>query len=421
MSVARRSSPGIERTLDLLASFHIEAWAALPILAVWLLLPLLDRAYAASNVVLVLVVGAIGCLVGGRLGELRVWPATVLVPEYAQSLFLLCLAATGSATALGALWSWWLGNPLPAIGPALLIASAATWGAMRIPAVAVVAMVVSLAPVFPLWLAVAASLGLAMPFDLSGVWIQLGALGGVGLVTLGIRRALVRPAVRPRQDEQPPVGFGRFPTEDLRVSAGGIGGLLCVMVAVWYWLPHWLEFCFLMTWLVSLGNTLLSWWFTAHVQLSRDWTFGIAAHRQELGRRAGVRLIWLSLPWLVLGMAFAVIHALATNAEDELLFDDVLIIQSVTIASFAVLCRATRRLPPARPLSFFVGVPWMGLTGAACVALTFLDYTAWAHSVLVLAVVGAGALAVGVGGPALARAELLSDTPIAAGFGGRAP
>lgn len=34
----------------------------------------------------------------------------------------------GSATALGTLWSWGLGNPLPAIGPALLVALAATPG-----------------------------------------------------------------------------------------------------------------------------------------------------------------------------------------------------------------------------------------------------------------------------------------------------
>ena len=413
MSVTRRSPPWMDRPLDLLASFRIEAWAALPVLAVWLLLALLDRAYAASNAVLVLVVGAIACLVGGRLGELRVWPATVLVPGYGQSLFLLCLAAAGSATALGALWSWWLGNPMPAIGPALLIALAATVVAMRIPAALTVVMVLSLGPVFALFLGVAFSLGYARSFDLSDVWTQLGALGGAGLIALRIRRSLVRPVIRPRHAGQPPVGFGRFPTEDLKVSAVSIGGTLCVLVALWYWLPHWLEFCFLIVWLGSFGNVLLSWWFTVHVQLSRDWTFGIAEHRKELGRRAAVRLVWISLPWLVLGTAFAVVHAIATNSEYEFLLDDVLIIQSVTVASFVVLCGTTRRLPPSRPLVFFAGVPWIGLTGAACIALTFLDYTAWAHAVLVLAVIGAGALAVVVGGPALARAEILREAPIA--------
>lgn len=410
---AGRSSPGIERTLDLLGSFYIEAWAALPVLAVWLLLALLDRTYAASNTALVVVVGAVACLVGGRLGELRVWPATVLVPGYGQSLFLLCLAAAGSATALGALWSWWLGNPVPAVGPALLFALAATVIGMRIPAALTVVMVSSLGPVFALFLGGAFYLGYARSFDPSDVWTQLGAFGGAGLIALRIRRSLVRPVIRPRHDGQPPVGFGRFPTEDLKVSAVGIGGPLCVLVALLYWLPHWLEFFFLIVWMGSFGNVLLSWWFTVHVQLSRDWTSGIAEHRAELGRRAGVRLVWISLPWLVLGTAFAVVHAIATNAEYEFLLDDVLIIQSVTVASFVVLCGTTRRLPPSRPLVFFAGVPWIGLTGAACIALTFLDYTAWAHAVLVLAVVGAGALAVVVGGPALARAEILREAPIA--------
>ena len=287
MSVARRSSPGIERTLDLLAPFHIEAWAALPILAVWLLLALLDRAYAASNAVLVLVVGAVACLAGGRLGELRIWQATVLVPGYGQSLFLFCLAATGSATALGALWSWWLGNPLPAIGPALLIAGAATLVGMRTPAALVVVMTLSLGPV-ALFLGVAMYLEFATSFDLSDVWIQLGAFGGAGLIALRMRRSLVRPVIRPRQDGQPPVRFGRFSTVDLKVSAANIGGPLCVVVALLYWLPQWLEFGFLLVWMVSFGNALLSWWFTVHVQLSRDWTSGIAEHRKELGRRAGV-------------------------------------------------------------------------------------------------------------------------------------
>ena len=411
MSVARRSSLGIERTLDLLASFYIEAWAALPTLAAWLLLALLDRAYAATNAVLVLVVGAVACLVGGRLGELRVWPATVLVPGYGQSLFLLCLATVGSATALGALWSWWLGNPLPAIGPALLIALAATVVAMRIPAALAVVMVLSFAPVIALFLGVALYLGFARSFDLSDVWIQLGAFAGAGLIALQIRRALLRPATRLRQVGQLPVAFG--PTEDFKVGVASVGGVLCVLVPLWYWMPHMLEFFFSMLWFFSLGSALLSSWFTLHVQLCRDWTFGIATHRKELGRRVGVRLVWLSLPSLVLGTLVAVIHAFLPGTEDGLLFDDVLIVQSVTVASFVALCAVTRRLPPSQPSRFLIGIPWMALTGAVCAALAFQEYTAWAHSLLVLAVIGAGALAVVVGGPALARAEILSEAPIA--------
>lgn len=419
MSVARRSSPEIERTLDLLAPFHIEAWATLTILAVWLLLGLLDQAYAASNAALVVVVGAVACLVGGRLGELRIWQATVLVPGYGQSLFLLCLVATGSATALGALWSWWLGNPLPAIGPALLIAGAATVVGMRTPAAPLVMMVLSLVPAIALFLGVAMYLGFTMSFDFSDVWVQLGALGGAGLIALRIRRSLVRPATRSRQAVQPSIPFGRFPTEDFKVGALGVGGTLCVLVPLWYWLPDMLEF-FRMVWFLSLGSTLLSAWFTLHVQLSRDWTFGIAAHRKDLGRRVGVRLVCLSLPALVLGTLVAAVHAFLSGTEGGFLFDDVLIIQAVAVTSFVALCGTTRRLPPSSRARFFIGIPWMALTGMACAALAFPEYPAWAHSLLVLAVIGAGTLAVVVGGPAVARAEILSEAPFPPGLGGRA-
>lgn len=160
----------IRRIFEPLRSFRIEAWATIPILAFWLALSALDSGFAASDTVLLCVVGAIACLVGGRLGELGRWPATVLVPRYGQSLFLLCLTSAGSATALGALWSWWLGNPVPAIGPALLIAVGAMVGAMRIPAILVVATVLPFTPILALFLP------LAMSFDLSAFWCQLGAI-----------------------------------------------------------------------------------------------------------------------------------------------------------------------------------------------------------------------------------------------------
>ena len=403
----------IRRIFEPLRSFRIEAWATIPILAFWLALSALDSGFAASDTVLLCVVGAIACLVGGRLGELGRWPATVLVPRYGQSLFLLCLTSAGSATALGALWSWWLGNPVPAIGPALLIAVGAMVGAMRIPAILVVATVLPFTPILALFLP------LAMSFDLSAFWCQLGAITGVGLITFRLRRALTLPPDRFRQLRQQPVAFGRFPSEDLKVSAASIGATLLLLVPLWYWAPQWLDFHFVMLWFLALGNVLLSSWFTVHVQLSRDWTFGIAADRRDLGRRASVRLLWLSLPSLVLGMVVAGIHALLSRGEDRLLFDDVLIIQSVTVASFSALWGLTRRLPPSQPSRFLIGVPWMGLTGGACAALTHLDDTAWAYSALVLAVVGAGAFAVAVGGPALARAEILSDAPIQPGFRGQ--
>ena len=404
-------SASVSRTFEPLRSFPVAAWGTFPLVVFWLALSALDRAIAASNAVLLCVVGAVACLFGARLGELRGWPATVLVPGYSRSLFLLCLATAGSATALGALWSWWLGNPFPAIGPALLVAVAATMGAMRIPAAIVVALVLPFAPILALFLA------FVMSLDLAGVWIQLGAFAGIGLIAFRLWRALTRPPSRFRQVGQPPVAFGRFPTEELKIGAGGLGGTLLVLVPLWFWIPQMSEFFFVILWFVSLGNILLNWRFMVHVQLSREWIFGIAENRKDLGRRAAVRGIWMSLPWLVLGTLVAVIHSFVRSPEEGLLFDELLVIQTVGIASIAALCSMSQ-MPPSQLSRFFVGVLGLGSLGAACAALTFLEYPPWAHAVLVVALVVATIVAVRVGGSALTRAQILSDAPIQPGFSG---
>lgn len=407
-----RWSAEVRRAFEPLRSFPIAAWGTVPLVVFWLALSALDRAIAASNAVLLCVVGAVACLVGGRLGELRAWPATVLVPRYGQSLFLLSLATAGSTTALGALWSWWLGNPFPAIGPALLVGAAATMGAMRIPLGFVVAMVLPLAPLLALVLA------FALSFDLSELWFQLGALGGVGLVTLRLRRALVLPATRFRQVAQPPVAFGKLPSKDLQVAFWNTAGALCVLIPLWYWLGPVVESIFVFPWFLALGNALLSWRFTVHVQLSREWTFGIAEDRKDLGRRAAVRGVWMSLPWLILGILVAVIHSFVKSPEEGLLFDELLVIQTVAVASIAVLC-GTSQMPPSQPSRFFVAYLGLGSMGAACTALTVLDYAPWAHAMLVVALVVATIMAVRLGGSALARAEILSEAPIQPGVSGR--
>lgn len=405
-------SAEVRRAFEPLRAFPIAAGGTVPLVVFWLALSALDRAIAASNAVLLCVVGVVACLVGSRLGELRAWPATVLVPRYGRSLFVLCLATVGSATALGSLWSWWLGNPFPAIGPAALVAVAAIVGAMRVPAAVVVALLLPLAPLLALGLA------FAMSFDLSGDWFQLGALAGLGLMTFRLRRALTLPPTRFRQVRQPDVAFGRFPSGEFRIGSAGIGGTLLVLVPLWYWLPQMLEFFFVPLWFLSLGNMLLSWRFMVHVQLSREWTFGIAEDRRDLGRRAAARGVWISLPWLVLGILVALVHSFVKSPEEGLLFDELLVIQSVAVAYIAAF-GSMSQMPPSQLSRFFVAVLGLGSMGAACVALTFLEYPPWAHAVLVVALVVATIVAVRLGGFALARAEILSDAPIQPGVSGR--
>ena len=63
-----RWSAEVSRTFEPLRSFPIAAWGTVPLVVFWLALSALDRAIAASNAVLLCVVGAFACLVGIQPG-----------------------------------------------------------------------------------------------------------------------------------------------------------------------------------------------------------------------------------------------------------------------------------------------------------------------------------------------------------------
>ena len=184
-----------------------------------------------------------------------------------------------------------------------------------------------------------------------------------------------------------------------------------MLVPLWYWLGLIVEFIFVVVWFTSLGSTLLSWRFTVHLQLARDWTLGVAKNRKNLGRRAAVRGVWITLPWLVSGTLMAVVHWSVKSPGEELLFDELLVIQSVAIASIAALCSMSQ-MPPSLPRFYVGGLGLASMGAGACVGLTFLEYPPWAHAVFVVALPMAMIMAVRLGGSALARAEILSEAPV---------
>ena len=411
----------LKPTVEVLRSFHPEVWPVFAVLLAWLIVASRYPFFAASNAMLVFAVGSLGYLVGSRIGQLAVWSGGIVVPRYIGSLFALCVWGVALATLLTGLACWSLGNPAPAVAPAMLVGAAAMRLAIRRP-VAPWGVAIWWAILAFATLCGAAFDGVRQPLvqlahassALSHAWIQLGALVGLGLIVPGTRRAMALPTTGIDRAVQSPIGFGSLSREDLRKGVSEAAYALGALVLMWYFFPRIAgEFYFMLLWFSTLGGAVCNWWeSTVHVQLSRDWIFGVAQDRKELGRRAAARVVWMSLPWLVLGTGWSAIHAFARAPAEGLLLDEVLIVHSSALLGVTSLCLVTGRLPPSVPYRRWAGILLMGLGGGVCGYFTFFEYHSWDYVVLVLALIGSAVLTVFLGGRALARAEILTEIPV---------
>ncbi len=211
----------LKPTVEVLRSFHPEAWPVFVILATCLIMAGLYPFFAASNAVLVFTVASLGCLVGSRIGQLAVWSGSILVPRHTRSLFALCVSSVVLAAILTGLACWSLGNPAPAVAPALLVGAAMMRYAIRRPVVPRVVAVWWVILAFVTLCGVAFD-GARQPLVqlaqfssvLSHVWIQLAVLVGVGLILPGTQRALVPPTTGIDRTVQSLIGFGNLARED---------------------------------------------------------------------------------------------------------------------------------------------------------------------------------------------------------------
>ena len=232
-------------TVEVLRSFHPEAWPVFVILATCLIMAALYPFFAASNAVLVFTVVSLGCLVGSRCGQLAVWSGGILVPRYTGSLFALGVWRVVLATLLTGLACWSLGNPESAVAPAMLVGAAMMRRAIRRP-VAPWGVAVWWAILAFATLCGAAFDGARQPLvqlahassALSHVWIQLGALVGVGLIVPGTRRAMALPTTGIDRAVQSPIGFGSLSREDLRKGVSEAAYALGILVLIWYFFPR---------------------------------------------------------------------------------------------------------------------------------------------------------------------------------------
>ena len=414
--VCGRRTSTIRLAIGVLGSFRPDVWPVLAVLCTWLFMASLYPYFAASNVMLVFTVASLAYLVGSRVGHLGVWSGGILVPRYARSLFLLCVSGVALPTLLAGLACWSLGNSVPALAPAMLVGAAMARHAIRRPvlpwgigiwwlilAFITICGAALAGPRQPLvQLAHAASV-------LSHPWMQLPALIGAGLMVPGICRALARTTPVIERAVWLRTGLGDSSMEDLRTGALSAAVMLGMVVLWWCFFPRTAEDIFPFWWLVALGSTVFEWWQSiVHVQLSRSWIFGIALNREDLGRRAAAGVVWMSLPWLVLGSAWSGIHALITASAEAFLLKEVLLMQIAALLVATLLCHLTRRLPP----TFFgrVGIfaVFIGLSWGSCEYLARDDHVT-SYVALILALIGAVLLTVFVGGRALARAEILSE------------
>lgn len=402
--------------IGVLGSFLPDVWPVLVVLCTWLFMAALYPFFAASNAMLVFTVGSLAYLVGSRVGQLGVWSGGILVPGYTGSLFVLCISGVVLPTLLAGLASWSLGNSLPAVAPATLVGAVMMRSAIRRPVppsgIGIWWVILAFAT-----LCGAAFAGARQPLVqlaqvtsiLSHAWIQLPALVGTGLIVPGVSRAVARATTVIDRTDRSTMGFGDAPLADLRNGARDAATALGMIVLIWCFFPKTAEGMFLIVWLLSLCGTVSDWWeSTVHVQLSRNWIFGMARDRNDLGRRAAARVVWMSLPWLVLGSGWSGIHALVTASAEAFLLKEVLLMQIAALVIATSLCHLTRRLPPSFPCRTGVVALLVGLGGGSCAYFAY-DHHATSYAMLIPALIGAALLTVFVGGRALARAEILSE------------
>ena len=131
----RRWTVALGTAIRILGSFRLDVdfWAVLLLLCILLLPAVVHPSFAASNAMLVLIVGSVACLVGSRVGYLAAWPGGILVPRYNGTLFVLCVAAVVLATLLAGFVCWSLGNSAPALAPAMFVGAAMVHQAIRLP------------------------------------------------------------------------------------------------------------------------------------------------------------------------------------------------------------------------------------------------------------------------------------------------
>lgn len=177
------------KTLETVRAFQRDCWLAIAGLAVgWLLVQDVTndgQFNANSNVVLIAVVGWFGWQLHHRLFLMRLGPHPTLTPGLERSTMLACLVLVGSVALVGAVFCWWSGNRIPALGPSVLLAVVTLTGVHRIRAAWIVKRMLQFGALGVVVLAVAEYEHLRTVAGyakwLSDPWLQIGSLAVAAL------------------------------------------------------------------------------------------------------------------------------------------------------------------------------------------------------------------------------------------------
>ena len=130
------------RTLETLRAFQRDCRLATAGLAVgWLLVQDVTSEGQFnwnSNVVLVALIGWFGWQLHQRLYAMRLGPHAALTPGLERSTMLACCVLVGSVALVGAVFCWWSGNRIPALGPCVLVGAVTLTGLHQIRAARIV-------------------------------------------------------------------------------------------------------------------------------------------------------------------------------------------------------------------------------------------------------------------------------------------
>lgn len=375
--------------------------AALPVIPRWDGTPVL-----ASNVVPVWMLIMCGWFAGAGATALASWPNRILTPGYANSLFtmltvFLCFVAV-SCAALAVL----AGNPMPAVGPALLAGSALTYafllGVGRPPNAMVGFVVVACNP----YLLIASFLGLHEVFFrfLSDPWVQFLALVLAGFVLLLIKRHLHSPDFQPAPVSEPfrmrslqePHGslvpYGSYAKTIAKELGYGsiLVGVALVLLIVDAGFIATLVFVTACVSIAALRTILLC--DNIHRFVHLYWLVGAAESRSGLGRWCAKTVLIRTLAWLPAGLVGTCL--LAPSSKPIALANMLLLVQAAIFLQILLLFARVKLVPvaSARYVLSMVVPGFVVLWSALTTLLVELPVPVTAG--LVLGVIGTGALTI---------------------------
>ncbi|MCY4059866.1 MAG: hypothetical protein OXG44_17915 [Gammaproteobacteria bacterium] len=403
--------------LQLRAFDRALLWLAVPVAGTWALPWLAEDVVATTNYALAASLTWSGLVVGFAVRRIHDWQGTILAPRFSGSLFVAGAILIGSVGITGLAVCWFAGNPMPLIGPALVIGCGIFFGLVDRPPWSA-HLGPSFVDTFSPW-AFAAGGVLVLLRHLDGTfshdWPQIVEIGFAGLVLALVRRGLNSP---PQPGSVPEAAFfnrTRYAvrwSEEVWTEAQASIVVLGIIVAVWLVIPT--------AWQSALAVGLLGGLWTLFTaasladslrslpqRLRWNWLLAGRRSRTVAGRQASVPIVLRVVTSLPVGAAGVLVHASRDSVpKGETLFDELLVLYAGLLAAalagmrFRKLQRSVRRY----------SVPWVALVGiaGACLAgLAPFSPDSIGIGILVVVLLSLAALSAVLGGRGLARWEMI--------------